>query len=491
VTDPIFREINLQTNEASQIEWINSKKETIKIILPRTVYPPKEDTQLIEKCVSEIGLGNGRKLLEIGCGSGAVSISAALSGWEVTACDINPLAVVATKGNCKLNGVNINLFEGGIVDENDNYLENFCESNPQFDLIIWNLPYLSPPTTEDEPRLGPLEDAALIDLDGERGWGEVLLDKLEQHPGLLSEGGAIYLLHSNNTRGNLLQSKWRLNGWATRIIGESNLGDGELITCFSAWKPFNNKSIEWHEELDSTNKYMLDNKLEIGKCVVAKKQTSGRGQRNRKWVTRAGDFAGSWMIDSELCSNIIGNFQLSAALSVVDSICAILNRPLPSIHWSKCRKINDLGINIRWPNDIWDSNGKLAGCLIEGRQVGENQSIVLGIGANINPGDEREFEMSGIREICGNDLSLEEFASILNCSVSSLFEIHPLSPFPDANKHQNSIWMLMSNYLSEGKLLFQEERNFSVKGINNESELICHNDEETLIVSNSFNCKWE
>ena len=49
----------------------------------------------------------------------------------------------------------------------------------------------------------------------------------------------------------------------------------------------------------------------------------------------------------------------------------------------------------------------------------------------------------------------------------------------------------MSNYLSEGKLLFQEERNFSVKGINNESELICHNGEETLIVSNSFNCKWE
>ena len=489
MSGPIYREIDLQANEATQIEWNNSNNVTVSLKMPGTVYPPKEDTALIEKCVSKIGLGNGRKLLEIGCGSGAVSISAALNGWNVTACDINPLAVVATKGNCELNGVEINLFEGGISESQESLLE-LLGSNTQFDLIIWNLPYLSPPS-DGEPRLGPLEDAALIDLDGERGWGEILIDELKQSPELLNEGGAIYLLHSNNSRGNLLQSKWRLNGWATRTVGECALLGGEIITCFSAWKPFENKSIEYHDELDSTNKYMLDNKLEIGDFVMARIQTSGRGQRNRKWITRPGDFAGSWILDPDLCSNVIGTFQLSASLSIVDSICAILNRPIPSIHWSQSRKIGGLGINIRWPNDVWDSKGKLAGCLIEGRQVGDEQAIVLGIGVNIIAADKQEFPISSISEICGKDVSLDEFALVLNCSVSSLFEIHPLSIHPDYNKYQNSIWQLMSNYLSEGKSLIQENKILGVKGINHESELICHDGKEMHVVSNSFNCKWE
>ena len=76
-------------------------------------------------------------------------------------------------------------------------------------------------------------------------------------------------------------------------------------------------------------------------------------------------------------------------------------------------------------------------------------------------------------------------------SVSSLFEIHPLSVHPDYNKYQNSIWQLMSNYLSEGKSLIQENVILGVKGINQESELICHDGKEMHVVSNSFNCKWE
>ena len=102
-----------------------------------------------------------------------------------------------------------------------------------------------------------------------------------------------------------------------------------------------------------------------------------------------------------------------------------------------------------------------------------------------------EFPISSISEICGKDVSLDEFALVLNCSVSSLFEIHPLSAHPDYNKYQNSIWQLMSNYLSEGKSLIQENVILGVKGINQDSELICHDGKEMHIVSNSFNCKWE
>lgn len=48
----------------------------------------------------------GRSLIDVGCGSGAVAIAAALAGAsEVHACDLDPVALAATRYNAALNGV--------------------------------------------------------------------------------------------------------------------------------------------------------------------------------------------------------------------------------------------------------------------------------------------------------------------------------------------------------------------------------------------------
>ncbi len=50
----------------------------------------------------------GRRVLDFGCGSGVVAIAAALAGArEVVACDIDPLALEATRRNADLNGVEL------------------------------------------------------------------------------------------------------------------------------------------------------------------------------------------------------------------------------------------------------------------------------------------------------------------------------------------------------------------------------------------------
>ncbi|XP_060742093.1 electron transfer flavoprotein beta subunit lysine methyltransferase [Tachysurus vachellii] len=52
------------------------------------------------------GLSVGRKVLDLGCGCGASAIAAKLSGAaHVVANDIDPIAAVATKMNCELNGL--------------------------------------------------------------------------------------------------------------------------------------------------------------------------------------------------------------------------------------------------------------------------------------------------------------------------------------------------------------------------------------------------
>ena len=47
----------------------------------------------------------GTRLLDVGCGSGALSVVAARAGADVTAIDLDPVAVAATVANATANGV--------------------------------------------------------------------------------------------------------------------------------------------------------------------------------------------------------------------------------------------------------------------------------------------------------------------------------------------------------------------------------------------------
>lgn len=62
----------------------------------------------------------GRRVLDFGCGSGVVAIAAALAGArQVIACDIDPLALEATRINAALNAVQLELVEDYFAIEGD------------------------------------------------------------------------------------------------------------------------------------------------------------------------------------------------------------------------------------------------------------------------------------------------------------------------------------------------------------------------------------
>ena len=74
-----------------------------EVITPKSVYPPREDTLFLASCIPEPKNGHN-KALEIGSGSGFLSMTLAEKGWKVTSIDVNPLAVAATKSNSVENG---------------------------------------------------------------------------------------------------------------------------------------------------------------------------------------------------------------------------------------------------------------------------------------------------------------------------------------------------------------------------------------------------
>ena len=79
------------------------------------VYPPSEDSELL---IESLDVVPGERVLEIGCGSGVVSMHCAANGASVTCADINPTAVelVRIAGEIKAAGCDralIGLFFAG------------------------------------------------------------------------------------------------------------------------------------------------------------------------------------------------------------------------------------------------------------------------------------------------------------------------------------------------------------------------------------------
>ncbi|MFB6143869.1 MAG: HemK2/MTQ2 family protein methyltransferase [Candidatus Nanohaloarchaea archaeon] len=149
-----------------------------------SVYPPREDTYFLKNYLESLEL-EGMEVLEVGCGSGILSVAMAGKGAEVTAVDINPEAVEATREAAEEAGVEVDVFRSDL----------FREVEDKFDLIVFNPPYLPGRELEgDEKWRG-----------GDRGV-EVTERFLQDYGKHLKEGGkALFLLSSLSDHRELLR----------------------------------------------------------------------------------------------------------------------------------------------------------------------------------------------------------------------------------------------------------------------------------------------
>lgn len=105
----------------------------ISVTIPSGVFHPGFffSTTLLISFLEKVEL-KGKRFLEIGCGSGLVSIFAAKQNALVTTCDISPLSVRCTLENAENNNVKIAVFQSDL----------FAEIPRQtFDIIAVNPPY--------------------------------------------------------------------------------------------------------------------------------------------------------------------------------------------------------------------------------------------------------------------------------------------------------------------------------------------------------------
>jgi release factor glutamine methyltransferase len=127
----------------------------------------------------------GERILEVGCGSGILSIHCALAGGKVTAVDINPRAVECTLKNASRNAARLEARRSDLLSD----------VKGDFDLILFNPPYLPVKEKDDLGRA----------WSGGTGGMEVVERFLEQAPLQLAPGGRILLLVSSRMDQYLLR----------------------------------------------------------------------------------------------------------------------------------------------------------------------------------------------------------------------------------------------------------------------------------------------
>ena len=124
--------------------------------------------------------------------------------------------------------------------------------------------------------------------------------------------------------------------------------------------------VEVLSTIDSTNSELMRRARAGQHCpvlLVAEQQTAGRGRLGRNWQSSGG---GSLTFSLALPLAPENWFGLSLAVGV--SVAQSLHPAL----------------QLKWPNDIWLEDRKLAGILIETARFGEKRFAVIGVGINIH-----------------------------------------------------------------------------------------------------------
>ena len=126
-----------------------------------------------------------------------------------------------------------------------------------------------------------------------------------------------------------------------------------------------------HEILDSTNdeaKRLATAGAANGTVVVSREQRAGRGRLGRAWHSpNAGNLYLSLIHRSHLPADGLSGITLDAAIAAADVL-----------------ETAGLQVGLKWPNDLIIEDRKVAGILTELLVEGDQITVIIGLGLNVN-----------------------------------------------------------------------------------------------------------
>lgn len=214
--------------------------------------------------------------------------------------------------------------------------------------------------------------------------------------------------------------------------------------------------------IDSTNQYLLDqvDELESGTVCLAEYQAKGRGRRGREWVSPFGSnlyMSMFWRLDAGMAAAM--GLSLVVGVAIVEAL----------------EELGLEGVKLKWPNDLYYQDRKLAGILVEmSGQAGGAANLVIGMGMNLMMPEQTEgitqpwsslSEVATEGNIDRNQLAIELIRALH--SALNDYEVHGMSGCVER-------WNRLDNFLGRPIKLIIGSREVAgiARGINEQGAVL-------------------
>ncbi|MDC0612632.1 bifunctional biotin--[acetyl-CoA-carboxylase] ligase/biotin operon repressor BirA [Vibrio sp.] len=182
---------------------------------------------------------------------------------------------------------------------------------------------------------------------------------------------------------------FRIQGKGYQLAQPMNLLDKDFLESHIS-TPF-----YLHPVIDSTNQYLMDrtNELSSGTVCLAEYQEQGRGRRGRQWYSPFGAnlyMSMYWNLEAGIAGAM--GLSLVVGIAVIDAL----------------DELGISGVKLKWPNDLYFNDKKLAGILVEmSGQAGGAAHLIIGMGMNLTMQRDQNSPIdqpwTSIKEVLGGD----------------------------------------------------------------------------------------
>ncbi|MCA7015386.1 bifunctional biotin--[acetyl-CoA-carboxylase] ligase/biotin operon repressor BirA [Dickeya dadantii subsp. dieffenbachiae] len=219
--------------------------------------------------------------------------------------------------------------------------------------------------------------------------------------------------------------------------------------------------------IDSTNQYLLDrlDSVSSGDACIAEYQNAGRGRRGRTWFSPFG---------SNLYLSLYWRLEQGPAAAV--GVSLVIGIVMAEV----LHHLGADGVRVKWPNDLYLNDKKLAGILVElNGRTGDAAHLVIGAGINLRMNSSGSdvinqgwinLQEAGI-DIDRNMLAVKLITELRTALV--IYEQQGLAPFI-------SRWNDLDNFYNRAVKLIVGNREIKGidKGIDSQGALLLEQDGE-------------
>ena len=217
-------------------------------------------------------------------------------------------------------------------------------------------------------------------------------------------------------------------------------------------------SILSFDTIDSTNDYLKTNlhKLPDGQIVTAKIQTKGRGRFENVWQSLKGNLYFSFLLKQTFESDYLFKLQMLVAVVIV-----------------KILKNYGITSQIKFPNDIIVGKKKIAGILVETSVYSKVESIIVGVGINVNQIDFLELtsKATSIKRETDQNYEVRDI-------LVDFIDLYNKSVYTQKIYHE---YIIHSDTIS--KIVHYENQEFTIKNILPNGNLVLTNSKKNIEVN--------